>query len=497
MILPGKEKENMLQEKQMIENKYEVRKKLNDNGLYMVTDLRMMTLWMVKEISWKEMNEKFINGENNQETIIVELEQLKKINHRIFPKIVEILRAEEALYVVMEPVHGKPVQEEKRRPEEIVTWAVQLCDGLKNTGQIEAAHIRWKHGTEDIRQEDGNIRLWDFEIFSQEESSEAKELKEIAEFIRDMIGKKLKMSGKLKNIVQSCISGNGEYETYESLAETLERYVMEDKKRKKFKKQFCSAGAIVAIAAVLVFSGNQILKSRKTVGQDNKPEENPVETIQPVAMETKQEKPAEDTQETRSEGIEKTMTAYAGEVMKKFNQQKAENRQENGITEEKEENKQTDVIVAQKAENNQQNAMVAEKEENKQSDVIEKQEEEKTEESNQVPVFKTIKPIVIPTSVPEPKERTEKTKEVVKASEVPQVQTQKTEKSVAAQTKTESQTKPKSQTNIQSKPKTQPNKKASSKPKTPEIKISKPKKKKVPQNAEIELEDNDMEIVVE
>lgn len=264
----------MLEEKQMIENKYEVKKKLNNNNLYLVTDLRMMTLWMIKEISWEEISEKCINGENDQEAFVSELEQMKKINHRIFPKVVEILRTEECLYIVMEPVQGEKMFETERKSQrEIVTWAIQLCDGLKNVEQMKLPHIKWKHSAEDIRLEDGNIRIQDFDIFPEKEKNLSEEIGEVAEFIR--AGGKLKLARKLKSIIQSCISGNEEYETYERLADALERYMMETEKKRKVIKRICSAGAVAVMAAIICFMGAKVLEGKqanvKSQGEVPKP----------------------------------------------------------------------------------------------------------------------------------------------------------------------------------------------------------------------------------
>lgn len=290
----------MLKEKELIENKYEVKKKLNDNHLYLVTDLRMMTSWMVKEISREKICEKCLNVEEDQEAFISELEQMKKINHRIFPKVVEILKTEEYLYVVMEPVLGKKLSEaEKKSQKEIVTWAIRLCDGFKKAEQVKMPHIKWKYSMDDIRLEDGNIRLQDFDIFPEKEKILSEEIKEVAEFIR--AGENLKLAKKLQVIIQKCMDGNEEYGTYERLSDALERYLIETAKKQKMKKRICSAGAIAAMIVMICFTGIKILNSKKVnLERQAKPPEKPKQT--------------EDVQQTEKEGIVKKLQADAKEV---------------------------------------------------------------------------------------------------------------------------------------------------------------------------------------
>ena len=271
----------MLAEKQILENKYEIKKKIN-NSLYEAVDLRMMIPWAVKEISWEELHSRDIN----EEDILAELEQMKKINHRIFPKVIELIKTEDAFYVVMELTEGKKVSEmEDRDRYKITDWTMQLCDGLKTVEELQLKHIAW--GVEELRIEDGNIRLQDFDtVQSQPDKKES--IRETAALIT--YGNQTKLTKKLQRM---------EPETYEQLMEALERYMIETAKKQKMKKRICSAGAVAAMIIIVCFMGIKVFNGKKV-------------NIKRQAEPPKQTEDVSDTEE-KENGL-KQLQVYTNEV---------------------------------------------------------------------------------------------------------------------------------------------------------------------------------------
>lgn len=268
----------MLKEKEVIENKYEVTKILDHIDLYEVTDIRMRTEWVMKEISIEECCANHTILQKDPETVISELEQLKKMNHRFFPKVTEIIRQENKLYVIMEKVSGTVAQDIEKKncgTREVVNWAIQLCDGFEYMEQCTSDQgvIRWKHGMGDMLIEGGSVRVQNFVIDGLKADGEEKQenIRDIGGFINYMLSGK-KFSGRLKKVVSGCRNADTEYSDYKVLVEKLERYLLEQAKGKRLKKR----GAFLAAVLVLVLlvgsagiNGAKILSKKKT----EKPEE--------------------------------------------------------------------------------------------------------------------------------------------------------------------------------------------------------------------------------
>lgn len=263
----------MLKEKEVIDNKYEVTKILDDIDLYEVTDLRMRTEWVMKEISMEECCANHTILQKDPETVIGQLEQMKKMNHRFFPKVMEIIRQENTLYVIMEKVSGTVAQNIENKncsTREVVNWAIQLCDGLEYMEQCTSSQggVHWKHGMDDLLIEGGSVRVQNFAIDGLRAEGEEKleNIRDIGEFINHMLSGRLKFSGRLKKIVAGCRNTDIEYSEYKELAEKLERYLLDQAKGKRLKKR----GMFLAAVLLLVFlvgsagvNGAKILSKKK------------------------------------------------------------------------------------------------------------------------------------------------------------------------------------------------------------------------------------------
>lgn len=259
----------MIKEKDVIDNRYEVTSICSSDGLYEVTDMRMRTVWVMKEISMEEQCANDTNLQKDTEELIGKLEQMKKINHRFFPKVMELIRKEGSIYVIMEKVSGtvaNDVEKKKYGTREIVNFALQFCDGLEYMEQSAADQqfIHWKHGLDNLLIEGGSVRVQDFELFTaQPEEEKQDNIKAIGEFVSIMLSGKV--SGKLKKIMESCKAE--EFSDYKELAEALERYVLEQVKKKRWKKRSLMAASamfLLAVVGIVGINGAKILSKKKS-----------------------------------------------------------------------------------------------------------------------------------------------------------------------------------------------------------------------------------------
>lgn len=284
----------MLKEKEVIENRYEVTKLLNSIDLYEVTDLRMRTEWVMKEIFMEEYCANNTILQKDPEKLIGELEQMKKINHRFFPKVMEIIRKEKYIYVIMEKVSGTVAQEINKKKcgtREVVNWAIQLCDGLQYMEQSEISQriIYWKYGMGDLLIEGGSIRVQNFEIKELEAEVKQENIENIGSFIVHMLDGQLKFSGRLKKIVGGCRKTDSVYDDYKELSEELERYLLERAKGKRLKKR----GTILAAVLLLILvvgsagiNGIKIFSQKKTEKEEERSGPVPTKTAE-ITQKTK------------------------------------------------------------------------------------------------------------------------------------------------------------------------------------------------------------------
>ena len=108
----------------IIDNKYEILKEIGHGGMsvvYLAMDLRLNKQWAVKEI------EKRSNDKNNQvvvQSLLVEAEMMKKLDHPALPRIVDIIDSGRTIYVVMDYIEGESLdrilEQNGAQPQELV-----------------------------------------------------------------------------------------------------------------------------------------------------------------------------------------------------------------------------------------------------------------------------------------------------------------------------------------------------------------------------------------
>ncbi len=126
----------MLKVGESLDGRYEILKKIGSGGMsvvYLAMDVRKWNKqWVIKEINKKTTTLK--DGIKN-DSLWVEANVLKELDHPVIPRIVDIIDDEGMYYIVMDYIQGdsldKVLAEYGPQPEEdVIEWAKQLCDGL-------------------------------------------------------------------------------------------------------------------------------------------------------------------------------------------------------------------------------------------------------------------------------------------------------------------------------------------------------------------------------
>ncbi|PNT91468.1 serine/threonine protein kinase [Clostridium thermosuccinogenes] len=113
----------------LFEGNYRILSTLGKGGMgtvYLAENIRLGTLWAIKEITRKP---------GSKTDMFVEPNILKKLNHPALPRIFDILEDEESIYLIVDYIDGENLEEILKRegkfPEaKVIDWAKQLCDVL-------------------------------------------------------------------------------------------------------------------------------------------------------------------------------------------------------------------------------------------------------------------------------------------------------------------------------------------------------------------------------
>ena len=118
----------------VLDGKYEILKEIGRGGMsvvYVAMDLRLNKQWAIKEIR--------DDGSQDTQTLLKGLEReaniLKKVDHPVLPRIVDIIQKENKVYVVMDYVEGRTISEilkeqGAQNQEMVIEWAKQLSSAL-------------------------------------------------------------------------------------------------------------------------------------------------------------------------------------------------------------------------------------------------------------------------------------------------------------------------------------------------------------------------------
>ncbi|MBQ2746000.1 MAG: serine/threonine protein kinase [Lachnospiraceae bacterium] len=119
----------------IIDKKYEILKEIGKGGMstvYLAMDKRLNKQWAVKEI------QKIANDKNNEivvQSLLVEANMMKKLDHPSLPRIVDIIDTGKVIYVIMDYIEGESLDKilkasGAQSQDKVIEWAKQLCDVL-------------------------------------------------------------------------------------------------------------------------------------------------------------------------------------------------------------------------------------------------------------------------------------------------------------------------------------------------------------------------------
>ncbi len=124
----------MLEIGSLIDGKYRILSQVGRGGMstvYLAINAKANKPWAIKEVRKDGVQ----NFEVVRQSLLVETDLLKKLEHPNLPSIVDIIDQDENFLIVMDYIEGitlnKVIQESgAQKQEDVVAWALQLCDVL-------------------------------------------------------------------------------------------------------------------------------------------------------------------------------------------------------------------------------------------------------------------------------------------------------------------------------------------------------------------------------
>ena len=151
----------------VLDGKYEILKEIGRGGMsvvYVAMDLRLNKQWAIKEIK--------DDGSQDTQTLLKGLEReaniLKKVDHPVLPRIVDIIQKDNKVYVVMDYVEGRPLSniltEQGAQPQEhVIQWAKDLASALDYLHSMDPPIIyRDMKPSNIMLKPNGKVKLIDF-----------------------------------------------------------------------------------------------------------------------------------------------------------------------------------------------------------------------------------------------------------------------------------------------------------------------------------------------
>ncbi len=156
---------------ELVDDKYEILSLVGEGGMsrvYLARDRRLNKLWAVKEINRAADGP---GGAVVSQSLVAEANLLKRLDHPMLPRVVDIVEDDRTVLVVMDYVEGKSLRRvllETGRPMDeraVIDVGAQLCDvlGYLHTRNPPIIYRDMKPGNVMLR-EDGAVKLIDFGI---------------------------------------------------------------------------------------------------------------------------------------------------------------------------------------------------------------------------------------------------------------------------------------------------------------------------------------------
>ena len=157
----------MLKVGDLIDGKYKILNEIGRGGMstvYLAINEKANKPWAVKEVRKNGIS----NRELVKQSLMVEINLLKKLKHKGLPSIVDIIDQQDNYLIVMDYIEGitleNIMQEGGVQPQEkVVDWAIQLCDVLQYLHTRKPAIIyRDMKPSNIMLRSDGSVVLIDF-----------------------------------------------------------------------------------------------------------------------------------------------------------------------------------------------------------------------------------------------------------------------------------------------------------------------------------------------
>ena len=134
-IIAEEREGGMLKVGDLIDGKYKILNEIGRGGMstvYLAINEKANKPWAVKEVRKNGIS----NRELVKQSLMVEINLLKKLKHKGLPSIVDIIDQQDNYLIVMDYIEGITLEnimlEEGVQPQEkVVDWAIQLCDVLQ------------------------------------------------------------------------------------------------------------------------------------------------------------------------------------------------------------------------------------------------------------------------------------------------------------------------------------------------------------------------------
>ncbi|WP_321972336.1 serine/threonine-protein kinase [Paratractidigestivibacter sp.] len=170
----------------VIGGKFEILSQVGHGGMsrvWLVRDRHLNKLWAAKEIGLAGREPDY---EVVVQSLITEANLIKRLDHPMLPRVVDIIEEGRTIFVVMDYIEGtslKQAMREAGRPmdeADVIEWGIQLCDVLEYLHSRKPPVIYRDMKPDNIMlREDGTVRLIDFGIareYKEGKSSDTKVL---------------------------------------------------------------------------------------------------------------------------------------------------------------------------------------------------------------------------------------------------------------------------------------------------------------------------------
>ncbi len=154
----------------IVDGQYEILKEIGHGGMstvYLAMDKRLNKQWAVKEIKKEGSNK---NKQVVLNSLLVEAELMKKLDHPSLPRIVSIINDEQTISIIMDYIEGetleKIIKEYGAQPQDtVIEWAMQLCDVLSYLHRQNPPIIyRDMKPANIMLKPEGNLKVFDFGV---------------------------------------------------------------------------------------------------------------------------------------------------------------------------------------------------------------------------------------------------------------------------------------------------------------------------------------------